>query len=332
MATIRDITRITGLSVATVSKFLNGGNVLPENRRKIERAIAELHYEVNEIARGLATRRTKTIGVLIPSLDDFFSGTIVASVEDILRGRGYGTIVCGCRGDPAVEKDELDFLLSKQVDGILTVPSSLDCGYLSKAVRRKVPVVLIDRTFEGDGFDSVLADNAEISRGAVAALIRRGHRRIGIICGGPESFTACERLDGYARALADSGIAREGGLVAQGGLSVQDGYDGMKKLLSLKKRPTAVYLTNYEITLGAIVAMNELGVRFPDDLSIIGFDNLMLAQVVQPPLWMVVQPMREIAQTAVRTILGRLDGTRRGPWFTARLKMTLLEGKSIRPV
>ena len=330
-ATIRDITRATGLSVATVSKFLNGGHVLPENRKKIERAVKTLHYRVNEVARGLATSRTKTVGVLIPCLDNVFASTIIARVEDILRGKGYGTIVCDCRGDPAAEREELDFLLSKQVDGIFNVPSSEDPAYLSGAAGQGVPVVLIDRTFGNGGrFDSVLADNAGASRSAVAALVRRGHRRIGILCGGRDSFTARERLAGYVEALRSRGIPFRKELAQEGELSVRHGYDGMKKLLTLEEPPTAVYLTNYEITLGAVVALNELGVRFPRNLSVIGFDNLMLAQVVRPRLWMVVQPMREMAETAARVMLGRLDGSLQGPRRTFRLKTALVEGESIR--
>ena len=329
-ATIRDITRATGLSVATVSKFLNGGHVLPENREKIERAVRALHYRVNEVARGLATSRTKTVGVLIPYLDNIFASTIIARVEDILRGKGYGTIVCDCRGDPAAEGEELDFLLSKQVDGVFNIPSSEDPAYLSRAADRGVPVVLIDRTFHGGRFDSVLADNAGASRSAVAALVRRGHRRIGILCGGRDSFTARERLAGYVEALRSRGISFRQELAEEGELSVRHGYDGMKKLLALKEPPTAVYLTNYEITLGAVVALNELGVRFPEDLSVIGFDNLTLAQVVRPRLWMVVQPMRQMAETAARVMLGRLDGSLQSPRRTYRLKTALVEGESVR--
>lgn len=329
-ATIRDIAKGTGLSVATVSKFLNGGHVLEENRTKIEAAIASLHYEVNEIARGLATSRTRTVGVLMPYLDNSFASTIIASAEDYFRKQGYGTIVCDCRGDPEVEREELDFLLSKRVDGILVIPSAGSPDFLERAESRQIPVVLIDRTFEGTHFDSVLSDNAGASRDAVSALILHGHRRIGILCAGQELYTARERLAGYAEALWKGGIPYEEDLVLEGDLSVQHGYDGTKRLLSLPEPPTAIYLTNYEITLGAVIALNELGLHFPADLSVVGFDNLMLAQVVRPQLWMVVQPMREIAETAAKLMLGRLDGSLRSPSLTYKLKTELVEGESIR--
>ena len=328
-ATIRDITRMTGLALATVSKYLNGGNVLPENRRQIEKAIRELHFEVNEVARGLATSRTKTVGVLIPYLDNIFTASIIADIEVLLRRHGYGTIVCDCRGDSAEEEQELEFLLSKRVDGILAVPTSGSPGYLKKAENRGIPIVLIDRTFENGGYDCILTDNRAASKAAVSALAAYGHRRIGMICGGSEIYTARERLGGYMDGLREGGAAFNPSYVMRNDLSVQGGYDGMKRLLSLPEKPTAVFLANYEITLGAIVALNELGLRFPDDISVVGFDNLMLSQVVKPKLWMVVQPMQEIAQTAAEVMLGRLEGSLKSPAEVHWLKTTLLEGDSI---
>jgi LacI family transcriptional regulator len=329
-ATIRDITRLTGLSVATVSKYLNGGNVLPENRERIENAIKELKYEVNEIARGLATSKTKTIGILIPFIDNVFASSIIASVIDILRRYGYGTFVCDCHGDLLTEQKEINFLLSKRVDGIITIPMANNSSYLSAAAQRGVPVVLIDRTFENAVYDSVLSDNFAASFEAVSLLLGRGHRRIGILCGTQEFYTARERLHGYTEALKSYQVPVENQFVLQGELSVQHGYDGMKRLISLPNRPTAVYMTNYEITLGAIIALNELGIRFPDDLSVIGFDNLILSQIVKPRLWMVVQPMKEIAETAAHVMLKRLEDGVDSVGIIYKLKTSLLQGDSIR--
>lgn len=329
-ATIRDITKMTGLSLATVSKYLNGGNVLPENRKLIEGAIEELHYEVNEIARGLATNCTKTIGVLIHNLDNIFAGTIIAHIEDILRQHDYGTIVCDCRGDKTLEAQEIKFLLSKRVDGIITIPTSGNSAYLKSVEDRQIPIVLIDRTFEDNSFDCVLVDNSDASLKAVNTLIEKGHKQIGIICGDDSQYTARERLRGYYRALEASNITLELNFVKRGSLSVEHGYHATKDLLSMNPRPTAIYLSNYEITLGAIVAMNELGISFPDDVSIVGFDNMMLSQVVKPKLWMVVQPMEEIATTAANIMLDRLRGTLSDEAIRVNLNTSLLVGESVK--
>jgi LacI family transcriptional regulator len=329
-ATIRDITKMTGLSLATVSKYLNGGNVLPENRKLIENAIEELHYEVNEIARGLAKNCTKTIGVLIHNLDNIFAGTIIAHIEDILRQHDYGTIVCDCRGDKALEEQEIKFLLNKRVDGIITIPTSSNPAYLKSVVDRQLPIVLIDRTFEDGNFDCVLVDNSDASFKAVNVLIQKGHKDIGIICGDDSLYTARERLHGYYRALDSNNINIELDFVKRGTLSVEHGYEATKALLTAKKKPTALYLSNYEITLGAIIAINELGISFPEDISIIGFDNMMLSQVVKPKLWMVVQPIEEIAISAANMILDRLNGSLTDEAVRVSLDTSLLIGDSVK--
>jgi LacI family transcriptional regulator len=329
-ATIRDVTKITGLSLATVSKYLNGGNVLPENRILIENAIEDLHYEVNEIARGLAKNRTKTIGVLIHNLDNIFAGTIIAHIEDILRQHDYGTIVCDCRGDKILEEQEIKFLLSKRVDGIITIPTSSNSAYLKNVINRGIPVVLIDRTLEDESFDCVLVDNSDASYRAVQTLIDKGHTHIGIVCGDDSEYTARKRLLGYYKALEVNNITIELNLVKRGSLNVEHGYEATKSLLTAVQKPTALYLSNYEITLGSIIAINELGISFPEDISIIGFDNMMLSQVVKPKLWMVVQPMEEIASSAANIMLDRLNGTLPSEPVRVNLSTNLLIGDSVK--
>lgn len=307
-ATIRDIRDKTGLSLATISKYINGGNVLPENREAIAAAIKELHYEVNEVARGLATQQTRTIGVLIQSFDNIFAGTIVSNIERILREHNYGTIVCDCQGDKKLEEEEIHFLLGKRVDGIITIPTAGNSDYLQRAVDRKIPVVLLDRAFSDGRFDSVLVDNKKAAQSAVNVLLENGHREIGIICGEDSEFTARERLRGYYKALEDANIDICMDYVKRGTLTVEHGYQAMKEFMTQKKRPTAVFLSNYEITLGGVVAMNEMGIPFPQEVSLIGFDNFMLSKVVKPSLWMVSQPMEKIARQAAELMLAHLQG------------------------
>ncbi|MDY3249479.1 MAG: LacI family DNA-binding transcriptional regulator [Candidatus Choladocola sp.] len=330
-STIRDITKMTGLSLATVSKYLNGGNVLPGNREKIEDAIEKLHYEVNEVARGLATNRTRTVGILTHRLDNMFSGTIITEMEDILRKSEYGTIVCGCGGDEKLEEEALRFLMGKRVDGILAIPSSSDSSFLKPALDRDIPVVLIDRAFCDRDLDCVLVDNEKASCEAVSRLIAYGHRRIGIISGKETTYTARERLKGYYRAHREAELPILPGYVEQGPMmETEYGYQAMKRMLSLEQPPTAVFLTNYEITLGGIIALNEKGVRFPDDISIIGFDNMMISRVVKPKLWMVSQPMKEIARQAAGLMLKRLSGEQEEHKAHIVLETEMFEGESVR--
>lgn len=320
---------MTGLSLATVSKYLNGGNVLPENRAAIEHAIEVLHYEVNEVARGLATNRTKTVGVLIERFDNIFAGTVIAEIEDILRSHDYGTIVCDCRGDEQLEEEAVKFLLGKRVDGILTIPTSRSSKYLDSALERQVPVVLVDRAFEDREWDSVLVDNTEGSYEAVKTLITKGHERIAIICGEDKYYTARMRLGGYFKAMEEADLPVYPKYIRRGSLEVEHGYNSVLSLMEMEEPPTAVFLSNYEITLGAVIALNEKGIRFPDDISIIGFDNMMLSQVVKPRLWMVVQPMEEIARSAAMMLLDRMGGSQEKGTAKITLKTSLLPGESV---
>jgi len=327
-ATIRDIRKMTGLSLATISKYLNGGNVKPENKAAIEHAIEILHYEVNEVARGLATNRTKTIGVLIHSLENIFASSIISAIEDILREQDYGTIVCDCRGDEKLEEESVRFLLGKRVDGIITIPTLRSSSYLEPATKRGIPVVLIDREFDDKEWDSVVVDNEQAANKAVRVLLEAGHKKIGIICGDKE-YTAKRRLQGYMNALEESDLPIYPKYIKRGKLEVSHGYHAMLELLELEERPTAVFLSNYEITLGAIIALNEKGIHFPKEISIIGFDNMMLSQVVKPQLCMVVQPMEEIARSAAQMLLQRLESNNVEEVKKVTFQTNLLQGASV---
>ncbi len=307
-STIKDIAKQTGLSIATISKHINGGNVLDENRILIERAIKELDYKVNEIARGLKTNKTMTIGVLISNLENIFSTSIVSNVENILLKNGYSTIICNYNEDALLEKEKIGFLLNKMVDGLIMLPLECSSGQINKITRDNIPVVLIDRHIKGAECDSVLVDNLNASYNAVEQLIIRGHKRIGIICGPKDIYTTRERLKGYIRVCEDYAMEFDQSLVKFGDYQLQSGYDLLCELLELDDKPTAVFVTNYEMTLGSIIAINERNIDIPGELSIIGFDNLQMAKIVKPPLSLVVQPMKAIGETAAKLILRRLKG------------------------
>jgi LacI family transcriptional regulator len=328
--TINDIARETGLSIATISKYLNGGNVLEENRAKISNAIEKLGYKVNTLARGLKTNRTMTVGILIPDLKNIFCMTIISRLEDVLMQNGYSAIVCdyGQRTDRECEK--LNFLADKQVDGIILMPSGTALPELQSFIDRGMPVVLIDRALERPRCDTVLVDNLNASYTAVEKLITFGHRRIGIVCGPEDIFTARERYLGYIRVLGDYGMQADESLIKKGDYGIDSGYALFNELMSARPSPTAVFVTNYEMTLGAVMAANERNIRFPDDLSFIGFDNLQLARVVRPTLAIVTQPMEQIGETAAGILLRRLKGDTGGFPAMVRLKTELFAGESIR--
>lgn len=330
-ATIRDIRDRTGLSLATISKYLNGGNVLPRNRKLIEEAIEELHYEVNELARGLVTNRTKTIGVLVYDIQCIFVGNMLHYLGKLLHGNGYGMLICDSCNDAEIEKDNLQFLLSRKVDGILVFAVSLDGRFLEAARRAEVPVVLIDRSFRNEEFDCVEIDNRAAMRRAVNKLISFGHSRIAVIASDIE-YTGMERMKGFEDALRDAGMTVPDAYRVRGKHSFELGYQGMRRLLELPEPPTAVILGNYDTTLGGVMAANELGFGCPADISLIGFDDLLMSKVIRPRLWFVVQPMEEMSKRAVDMLLKRISHEDEGSPLRISFSAGISEGDSIRKI
>ena len=331
-ATIKDIAKKTGLSIATVSKHINGIRIRADNGIRIQGAIDELGYKVNEIARGLKTSRTMTIGVLIPSLVNIFSTSIVSAVERIFQQNGYSTFICDYSSDPALEESRFHFLLDKSVDGIIITPTAISSQSIAEAMRLEVPVVAIDQPLSGMDADTVLVDNMNASYQAVEHLIQARHRKIGIIHGPLSTHTAYERLKGYLRVHVDYRIPALPVYRKCGDYEMAGGYAQTKILMSESEPPTALFVTNYEMTLGAVIALNEMNVRIPDDLSFIGFDNLQMAMLVKPRLTIVVQPMAKIGEQAAALLLKRLKGDREDHPYIARLKTELIPGDSVRQI
>lgn len=332
-ATMKDIARKTGLGLATISSYFNGGNVREKNREKIEEAIRELHYEVNEVARGLKTNATRTVGVVIPELNNIFCAEIITEMEDILRNHGYATIVCDCRTDRKLEREAVEFLGRKRVDGIINMPVDTEGRHLKKFLKTGKPVVLIDRKIQGVSCDSVLVDNEKAAEDAMELFFRSGHRKVGIIGGPVEISTAQERFLGFRRAYEKAGFLLDESLICREDYTIQGGVQGLEKLVERNPDMTAVFVTNYEMTMGAVIGLNELGIRVPEQLSVIGFDNLQFARACSPKLTIVAQPTVEIARKAAGIMLKRLEeGAAEGApeYLTEKLNTEIIMGKSIR--
>lgn len=329
-ATIKDIANRTGLGLATVSSYLNGGNVRDYNREKIELAIEELHFEVNEIARGLKTNSTKTIGVVIPELSNLFFTEIISKAGDILRANGYATFVCDCRTDVWKEKEAVEFLHKKRVDGLIISPVCTDGHDFNKLIRKK-PVVLIDRFLEDAKCSSVIVESKGAVKKAVQLFADRGHRKIGFIGGPEQTFTVRERLEGYREGLKQSGIPYDKELLIHTDYSIQGGCEGTRELIEQHPDMTAVLVSNYETTVGALIAIKELGLSVPEDISLIGFDNIEFAMAYNPTLTIITQPTRKIAAEAAAMMLKLLRDTERKN-ISVTLEAQLIEGDSVRTI
>ncbi|PCN48544.1 LacI family transcriptional regulator [Curtobacterium sp. 'Ferrero'] len=302
-ATYKDLQQATGLSLATISKFYNGGTVRDGNARAIEQAAERLGYRPNGVARSLRSRRSGTIGVLLPALDNDFHLTVIAGVESALRPYGMSVIVSS---SPDAAAGAVDLLLSRMVDGIVAVPSRHDVDALRRAAER-VPVVQVDWRADGLDTDGVYLDNHGAGALAARHLVDHGHRRLAVIGGDPAISTMRERTEGFLDVARAHGAQVDDAAVSGGPLTVENGRDAMQRLLVLPERPSAVFCANYELTLGAVITLNESGLRLGQDLSVAGFDGLELAQATVPKLTVVVQPTHELAVRAAERIRERLD-------------------------
>lgn len=330
-ATIKDIAKQTGLGLATISSYLNGGNVREQNRIKIEQAIEELHYEVNEVARGLKTNKTKMIGIIIPELNNIFCAEIITEVEDVLRAHGYATMICDCRTDEKREKEAVEFLKKRRVDGVIVMPSGNKGKHLNLFSKAGIPVILIDRRLNDVDCDCVLVDNFEGTKEAVHLLIEKGHRKIGMIAGPEDVFTAKERLLGYVEALKEANLPVEEKLISHGDYTIASGATGMRRLVEQNQDMTAVIISNYEMTMGAIIEANELQIQIPDQISVIGYDNVQFARACVPKLSIVTQPTKEIARNVSDLMLRRLESYNElTEHMVVKLKTGFVEGKSVK--
>lgn len=330
-ATIKDIRAETGLGLATISKYLNGGNVRSENRQKIEEAIKKLDYHPNETARSLVTKRTRTIGFVVNNIASNFSGVLLQHASAYLHERGYGMMICDSSLNEKQEEENIRFCVEKQVDGILMVSTSAEPDFLAPAVRAGIPAVLLDREIRSDSFDCVTIDNCNAAERAADFLISCGHRRIAVIHS--EEYTGNERYKGYLASMEKAGLSVPEEYVCSAHIhSAELGYKSMMKLLKLENRPTAVLTTNYEVSLGVIMALNEQGIGCPEDISLIGFDELILPMVMRPKLTLVAQPMEEIASEGARILLKRIEEENSFPPQRVSLYASLKEGESVRRV
>lgn len=324
MATIKDVAQAAGVSISTVSKYLNGGHVRPENLEPIRKAITELGYHANPYARSLRTTPSRSVGILLPTLKLSFFGNIIAALDKTLRTGGYHTTICCYDSDHGLERDYLRFLLSNGIDGLVYMPEDLSAEEFDELTKKcRIPVVQVDRMIQGVQTDAVLVDNTSSAYTAVSHLIKQGHRRIALITGHTYIFTAKERLVGYLRALSDHGIAYDDTLVFSGDYHFSNGYQSFQAMMAMPDPPTAVFCVNNDITVGVIAAAREFQNQSGRPIAIFGYDCVDICSLMSPSIPVVQQPENEIGQLAGAYLMERLNGYDGSPRLS-RLASTLI--------
>jgi LacI family transcriptional regulator len=302
--TMSDVAERAGVSKATVSHVLNNTRFVEEaTRQRVMQAIAELGYRPSAAARSLKTNRTQTIGVIVSDASNYFFAEVLRGIEDVLRPQNYSIIVCNTSEILERESNYLDLLLRQRVDGIIAAATSQRWDVLSEAEIQHTPVVFVDRTFEGLDEPYVGVDNAGGARQGTKFLIECGHRKIGILAGFQRLSSMRERLAGFSQALKEYEITLPDDWVSYSELSIEGGREAMKQILSLPERPTAVFINNNLLSLGALLAVKELGLHCPEDIAIVSFDDHPWAAVSDPPLTVIRQPALEVGRKAAELLL-----------------------------
>jgi DNA-binding LacI/PurR family transcriptional regulator len=307
---IKDVAKAARVSHPTVSRALrNSRLVKPETAARIQKIAREMGYRPSAVARSLVTRRTETIGVVVTNIADPFVAGVVAGIEEVANRRGYSVFLANSNADPEREVKVVQSFHERRVDGIVVTASRVGVLYLPMLARMKVPIVLIDNQHPGEFVHSVMINNIPASRNATQHLIDLGHRRIAYI-GDQFGFQSdMDRLSGYRQALQQADLPFLPELVVHGNGNADGGIRAMNALLALNEKPTAVFCYNDLSALGALRALYDRGLRVPDDVSLVGFDDLPVASYMVPRLTTVRQPKEQMGRVAMESLLKILNGT-----------------------
>ena len=302
-----DIARIAGVSVATVSRALAGSpKVTGETRERIEAAVRDTGYVVNRMARSLRLQQARQVFVMVPNIGNPFHASVLLGAEEAAVAAGFHVLIGNTAGDPARAEEHARQLLTGAVDGMLLLGGRMPEPLKAPGLQRRLVAVI--EPVAAPGVPVVEIDNKAGGREATRHLIGLGHHRIGHIGGSRPTTATPKRFAGYAEALAEAGIALQPELVRYGTFSIATGAEEMAALLSLPEPPTAVFCGSDEIAMGAIRTIKQARLRVPEDISVVGFDNIYFAAVTDPPLTTIDQPARQLGFEAMRLLAERLAG------------------------
>lgn len=306
---IKDVAKKAGVSTATVSRVLGDfPGVRDKTRKKVLKAVSELNYEINAVARSLRQKKTNSIGIIVGNVLSQFYSVIAKSVEDTANKFGYHTILCNGDENPEKELEYLKVLKSNRVDGIILVPTGKNSEYVQRLIDSRTKVVLLDRLIEGVDCDAVLVDNTNGAYKVVKHLINQGYRKIGIVDGYLDRTTGAERLRGYLQAIKEAGITKDDSLIKIGNFKKESGKRLTRELLKQSNRPEAIFTTNIDMSMGALIVIKEMGLAIPEDIGIVCFDDSDWALILEPPITVIRQPVYQLGSTAAELLIKKIEG------------------------
>jgi LacI family transcriptional regulator, repressor for deo operon, udp, cdd, tsx, nupC, and nupG len=306
MSNIRDVARLAGVSVATVSRALsNPEKVSPESLDKVHKAIAEVGYRPNMLARNFRSARAYAVVVLVPDIANPFYSLFIRALEDRAHQKGYAVLLGDTRGTPERELEYIRRVETRLADGIVQLRPSSEKS--QNNIPADVPCVNACGCEYTTG-PAIRIDNRGAAKSMVNYLISLGHKRIGVISGLKDNPHAIDRLEGYKEALAEAGIPFEKDLIAEGDFTMWSGLNAAFQFCNMKNRPTAIFSMNDEMAIGAMQTLKSQGIRIPEDISVTGFDDIAYAKYSDPSLTTISQPAEEMGKMAMDMLLKVIEG------------------------
>ncbi len=311
--TIEDVAKRANVSIATVSRVINRqGGVRAKTEARILTAIEELNYIPNAVARSMVKKTTKTIGIIIPDVNNPFFPEVVSGIEQKARENGYFTMLCNTNESAETERELLQIFLERSIDGLIITTADEDGEQLQAAIDAKIPIVAVDRAVKKYELDTVLVGNIDGAYQATRHLIFQGHQKIAIICGPQNTTPGYERFLGYKRAMDEYGLPLVNEYILEGDFKEASGINLTKKLYQQADRPAAIFSSNNLMTMGCIKALYELNWKLGEEVAFIGFDDVDIATFVNPPLTLVSRPMRKLGEVAFDILLERMTRSDQG--------------------
>jgi LacI family transcriptional regulator len=332
---IKAVAKLANVSTATVSRTINGSpKVNPETAARVQKAIESLNFVLNTNARALGSGRSNLLGLIISDITNPFFPELVKAFEDIAVSQGKEVLIANTDYDPDRTMHCVTRMLQRKVDGVAIMTSEISEHVISFFLKRKIPVVFLDTGKPAPGISRINIDYPAGVEMAMSHLTKLGHKRISFISGPLNLNSARTRYQAFMASSARDHLTARAEYVQEGNHRPDGGYQAMQRILALKERPTAVLTSNDLTAIGAMGAIFEIGLRIPEDISIIGFDDIQLSAFTAPPLTTVRLPHAEIARTAVRALLGTQEGAAKEPVEGQQylIQPVFVERRSVGPV
>ncbi|MBU3178898.1 LacI family transcriptional regulator [Clostridium estertheticum] len=308
-ASIKDVAREAGVSIATVSRVLNDIDVVNEDtKKKVKDAIKKLSYRPNIVARSLKTQKSSTIGIIIPDISNQFYPEIVRGCEDVANIYNYNIMLCNADLDVEKEMESLRILKEKMIDGVIYMSNSIGNNVIELIKELEMPVVLVETADEQGIFPSVAIDNVMAAADAVKYLINKGNKNVAYVGTSIEKVNALsQRYTGYTKGLSDMGITLNKDLIYHGGVKARDGYTGINVILDTGAQVDAVFCASDEIAMGVINALRDKSINVPEKIDVMGFDDIYSASTFYPKLTTVSQPMYDMGSVGMRMLIKSIN-------------------------